>query len=519
MPPDFMEFSGSDGSLNRLMKSISAVALLLALAFTGSSTIAKRDRVYRFNYENVLGTSLELTFSATSEAQAHKAEIAALAEIDRESKILSSWDNNSEFSRWARTLGEPVRVSPELFEVLGLYDDWRTRTGGALDASAEAVIRVWKNAAAQKRTPTRAELDAAVAQTQRLHWRLDASAGTATHLSDTPLVLASFTKSYILSHAADAAMKEGVDAAVVNIGGDLTVRGTLTEPVEIADPRADAENNPPIATLAIHNRAVATSGDYRRGFDIGGKHYSHIVDPRTGMPVDDVISSTVTAPNAVDAGALATAFSVMKPEDSERLAKSIPGVEYLLVKRTGERLASPGWNLLAAATPAQRLPFALVPAAAGGDEWDPGMALTIPVDLARSFGFAKRPYLAAWIEDAKRANVRTLALWHGKPRYLDELRAWWRTQHGSPSQTGASSVSGATRGPGNYTIDWDGKDSAGKFVKAGKYTVYLEVVREHGTYQLMKKEMNFDGTPSQAQFPANTEVAGSSFEYHKIAGK
>ena len=503
------------------MKSISAVALFLALACTGSSTIARPDNLYRFNYENVLGTSLELTFSATSETQAQRAETAALGEIDRESKILSSWDNDSEFSRWARTRGEPVHVSPELFEVLGLYDQWRTRTGGALDASAEAVILVWRNAAGQKRMPTQAELDAAVAETQRVHWWLDSSAGTATHLSDTPLVLASFTKSYILSHAADAAMKTGVDAAVVNIGGDLTVRGTLTEPVEIADPRADAENSPPIATLAIHNRAVATSGDYRRGFDIQGKHYSHIVDPRTGIPADDVISSTVTAPNAVDAGALATAFSVMKTEESERLARSIPGVEYLLVKRTGEQVASSGWKLLAAADPAQRLPFALLPAAAGGDEWNPAMALTIHVELARSFGFAKRPYLAAWIEDAKRANVRTIALWYGKPRYLNELRAWSRTQDGSPFQRASvvSSISGATRGPGNYTIYWDGKDSAGKFVNAGRYTVYLEVVREHGTYQLMKKEMNFDGTPSQAQFPANTEVAASSFDYHKIAGK
>ena len=308
-------------------------------------------------------------------------------------------------------------------------------------------------------------------------------------------------------------MKTGVDAAVVNIGGDLAVRGTLTELIEIADPRADAENNPSIATLAIHNRAVATSGDYRRGFDIGGKHYSHIVDPRTGMPAVDVISSTVTALNAVDAGALATAFSIMKPEESERLAKSIPGVEYLLVKKSGEQVSSSGWKLLAAANPAQRLPFALLPAATGGDEWNPSMALTIHVELASSFGFAKRPYLAAWVEDAKRTNVRTLALWYRKPRYLDELHAWSRTQRASPWQTAssASSVSGATRGPGNYTIDWDGKDSAGKFVKAGRYTVYLEVVREHGTYQLMKQEMDFSGTPKDVHFPGKYGGRGSFF--------
>jgi thiamine biosynthesis lipoprotein len=77
-------------------------------------------------------------------------------------------------------------------------------------------------------------------------------------------------------------------------------------------------------------------------------------------------------------------------------------------------------------------------------------------------------------------------------------------------------VSGATRGPGKYSLKWDGKDNDGKPVKAGKYTVYLEVAREHGTHQLMKQEMDFTGTPKQVQFPANTEVAASSFDYHKL---
>ena len=54
-------------------------------------------------------------------------------------------------------------------------------------------------------------------------------------------------------------------------------------------------------------------------------------------------------------------------------------------------------------------------------------------------------------------------------------------------------------------------------MKAGKYTVYLEVAREHGTYQLVKQEMDLTGTPKHVQFPANTEVAASSFDYHKLA--
>jgi FAD:protein FMN transferase len=501
--------------------AVTAVILFLTLSDPGSSTIREPGGVYRFNYENVLGTSLEMTIAACSEAQAHKAEAAALSEIDREAKILSSWDANSEFSRWARTLGKPVRVSLELFEVLGLYDQWRERTGGALDASAEAVIRVWKNAADQKRLPDHAELEAAVAEVRQTHWRLDSATRTATHLTATPLVLASFTKSYILSHAADAAMKTGPSAAVVNIGGDLTVRGTLTEPVDIVDPRADAENDPPIAELMVHNRAVATSGDYRRGFTIGGTHYSHIVDPRTGMPAGDVISSTVIAPDATEAGALATAFSVMKPAESRQLARKIPGVEYLLVKRSGERVVSPGWNGFA--TPASRMAatqtsgiarpsMALLPAtAAVGGGWNPSMELTIHLELPVPSGFSKRPYLAAWVEDSHQAAVRMLALWYRKERYLDELRAWYRVRGNGP----LPSISSATRGPGKYTIDWDGKDDSGKYVKAGKYTVFLEVVREHGGYQLLRQEFDFADTPKEVSFTPNSEVASASFDYHR----
>src|ERR1700688_4646773 len=137
-----------------------AAILLLAPCQGGSTTTSKRDQLYDFHYENVLGTSLEIKVVAASPAQSEKAEKAVLAEIERESHILSSWDPDSEFSNWFRTMGQPVRVSPELFEVLSLFDKWRGLTQGALDASAETITRVWKRAAAEKRLPSQVELDA-----------------------------------------------------------------------------------------------------------------------------------------------------------------------------------------------------------------------------------------------------------------------------------------------------------------------------------------------------------------------
>jgi thiamine biosynthesis lipoprotein ApbE len=513
----------------RTIASASALALILTAA--GSSTIGSHDRIFTSDYENVLGTSLEIKTAASSQAQAHKAETAVLAEISREAKILSTWDPASEVSRWEQTHNQAVPVSDDLFQVLSMYDQWRARTDGALDASAQAVISVWQSAAKSNRIPTQEELAKAISLTREKQWTLDATAHTATHTGNAPLVFASFTKSYIIDHAANAAMRTGIHSVIVNIGGDLAVRGTLAEPVDIADPRSPEENADPISRIVVHDLAVATSGDYRRGVEIAGQHYSHIVDPRTGMPADNIISSTVVAYSPSDAGALATAFSILDPQQSAKLAASIPGVAYLLVKKNGQQLKSDNWGALEA--PAAQIEMAAVtkPAAprlgiasAGPDAgaWDPSMELTIDFEIAQPRGFTKRPFVAAWVEDSDRFQVKTIALWYHEDRYLTEMKSWYRSDRMRAMAEGKEivrTVSGATRGPGKYSLKWDGKDNAGKTVKAGKYTVYLEVAREHGSYQLMKKEMTFNGTPDRATFPANTELAGASFDYHKLAAK
>lgn len=506
-----------------------AAILLLAPCLAGSSTKSARGHLYVFQYENVLGTSLEIKVVASSAAQSEKTEQAVLAEIDRESHILSSWDPDSEFSRWFRTMGQPVPVSPELFEVLSLFDQWRGLTHGALDASAETITRVWKQAAAKKRLPSQAELDAAVVGVRRVHWQLDPVNHTATHTSDAPLALNSFVKSYIAGRAAETALgSSGAQGLVVNIGGDLVVRGDWREPVEVADPKSDAENGAPIARLVVRDRAVATSGDYRRGVEIGGRHYSHIVDPRTGKPADQIISSTVIARSPAVAGALATTLSVLTPEESSRLVAAMPGVEYLLVKKNGERVVSAGWSSYEAA-PAPRAvalepvvaTYEKVAAQAGASPWDQKYELAVTIELSLIEGYrVHRPYVAVWIEDAGHAPVRTIALWFGKYKYLNELRAWSREESMrsvSEDTHVMNSVSSATRPPGKYTFKWDGRDDFGNLVKAGKYTVMIEAVREHGSYQWMHQEMDFNGSPKQFQLPGDVEIASATLDYHKIA--
>ncbi|WP_405633362.1 DUF2271 domain-containing protein [Pseudoalteromonas sp. Ld20] len=89
-----------------------------------------------------------------------------------------------------------------------------------------------------------------------------------------------------------------------------------------------------------------------------------------------------------------------------------------------------------------------------------------------------RPYVAVWLETPERKHVTTLALWVEKAEWFKDLRQWWRKA--GKSDANFDGITGATKRPGTYTINWHGKDLANNAVKPGKYLLNLEVVREEG---------------------------------------
>ena len=503
------------------MKAAAAflVTLTLGLGLSlGLSRTWQPNQVFTSQFDNVMGTSLDVKVLAVSDLAAHEAEEAALAEITRLSAILSTYDSGSEVSRWLRAGPTPMRVSPELAEVLTAFDDWHMRTGGALDPAAEAVSRVWRGAADAQRLPAASELRAAVTLTQQSHWVLERATSTLTRTSAAPLALNSFTKSYVTDRAARRALAvAGVRGVLLNAGGDIVVRGDWSERVGVADPVANADNAPALATLRLRDRVVATSGGGKRGFDIDGIHYSHIVDPRTGQPAGHVLSATVVSRDAVEAGALATSFCVLSPAESVALARTRPGVEYAIVLANGSHVESDGWRTLAETTPArERLPKLVQPVFAA--EQATGAApVSVAIDLGRPAMMARRPYVAVWVEDKDKFPVRTVALWYdGKARWLPELRAWYRSDRLRSMAEGSSivdAVTSATRQAGKYTLQWDGKDNAGKPVKPGVYTVYIEASREHGGYDLVKQEVDLaGGAKSFSLTGSGGEISGASID-------
>lgn len=298
------------------------------------------------HFENVLGTSLEIQVLSDDEARAVRAENAVLDEIDRLAAIFNAYDPHSELSRWQNSFEQEIAVSRELAHVLASAESWRARTQGAFNPAVEALTRQWKRAETQGAGEPR-ELASALSQLQGPLWQVDAERQRACRLTRLPVTLNSIAKGFILDRAAEVgACCESVEQILVNIGGDIRHRGAKKAAIRVADPRADAENALPLARVAIRDQGIATSGDYRRGFRIGARWYSHLLDPRTGWPVAAASSVSVVAPDAMLADVLATACSVLEPQVALQLVDSVADAGVLLVAPGGARCCNAAWERL-----------------------------------------------------------------------------------------------------------------------------------------------------------------------------
>ena len=464
----------------------SSLAAILAAVPSANSTASG---VLSTQLENILGTSLDMKIAAQTYELAEIAETRVLAEINRLQQILGSAGSHNEFASWmAKPKGEAVAVSDEISEVLNLFDDWNVKTDGAINAASEEIARHWKEG----------KVDV-----NEAHWSL--GEGTATRLTDAELRLHTFTKGYVMEKAAEVAMASaGVNGLVLNVGGDILVKGDWTEPVRVSDPSLDAENGASLGVISLANKSVATSGNYRRGESVDGQWVSHIMDPRTGMPAQEVVSATVIHPSAVTAGALATAFNVLSVAESKDLAAKYQDLDYLIVTKDGDQITSDSWE-------STRPETSITMVNVKEKLWSANQELLINIQVADLGGYARRPYVAVWIEDADHKPVRRLALWYRKPRWLPDLRSFSDAQRESPIDL--MSITSATRSAGEYSLVWDGKNDQGQFVEQGNYTVFIEAAREHGTYQLMKQSMKFDGKAKTQAIAGNEELSAASLVY------
>ena len=441
----------------RPLLSAAAVALPCVVVLLPASE-SDRFEGFSFHRDNVLGTSLDLYVSTTSEDDAKRCEAAVLDEMDRLERLLSTRDPDSEISRVNR--GEQTASSIELRDILALCDNWHARTDGAFDARLGGLVQVWRDAERKQMLPEEAQLRTLAA---RLH--------------EQPLNVDALGKAYIIDRAARAAqVRTGVRGLLLNVGGDVVALGDSNAAnrsgwrIGVTNPHRPEDNAPPLTRLRLRDQAVATSGAYERPVMIQGVAYSHILDPRTGQPAAGVASATVVASDAASANALATTLCVLSPEAGLQLVERTPGADCLLVGADGKVQRS------------SRLAEVFVKADTPSEKWPDGNELAIAVTLIKPTTGRKitRPYVAVWIEDADGKAVKTLGVWGHERKYLKDLSDWWKFAKDDDDLIKSSTK--ATRAPGKYTLVWDGTNDKGKALPPGTYSVHIEVHREHGNH-------------------------------------
>ncbi len=498
--------------------SFTAARLLMgAVALAPIMAQPAEAAVQRFHEDHVLGTSFDMAVVGTDALTATKAMLAARSEINRLDAVLSGWRDDSELAALNRSTGA-FAASPELFEVIAACEAMRAECRGAFSGRMGGVEAVWNKAVATGETPDQGELARAARAAETASVRLDPQARTIDRDGVTFAVDA-LAKGHIVDSALAAARRAAPRAGgvMVDVGGDAAFHGAgpggQVWRVGVAG-GGSAENALPSSVLALSGGAVATSGTGARDRQIAGQSYSHLLSPAQGG-VAPARLVTVVAGKTSEADALATAFAVLPPHEALAMAQARPGVAARIVDGDGVVFASENWAthvVHSAAGASSASPLA--DCAAG---WPAGFEVNIDYEIPQSQSYrAKPPFVAIFITDSSGALVRTLThLGTRPPRYLDSNYVWYRAFEAKTPNAPLSTVTRPSRAPGQYSMVWDGKDDAGNLVGQGKYTVNIEMSREHGGHSLQSMPLTLGASPVSAAAAAQTEAGPAAVHYGK----
>ena len=542
------------------------VALMPAVA-------TAQAEVFRLQVD-VLGAPANLIVNAASPDVAYTAIAAALAEIDRLDRILSGHRDDSELARL--NSASSLAVSPELFEVIDLAEQMRSRTDGAFNARLGAVEALWRDARAC--APDRAGLQAA-AHAAAEPVMLDRAARVVHRPEGVVFSLDAIAKGYIIDRALAAGRSAApVSGMLVDIGGDMRCQGAAGAddlwPVGLPDPSLPFVNAPLVAQALLRNQAIATSGRGPRDRTIGAESFSTTLAAETGWPVDRNLAATVVAPTAAEADGLATALLALPPAQGLELASRRDDVHARITDAGGTVHVTSGWAgvegeprlIRVAATTAQRPAAArpVAPAArtaprpavkaspgpavkaaapnpatkgasppatttaavsaapapvASTTPWPRDWALQIfyeapGADPGRRASDFRPPYMAMWITDKQNRPIRTLVLVGEEADWHRDNFVWWSLYRNQAPRLVELRSTG-TALSGRYPTFWPGYDDAFKFHGLGEYILHIETSRERGQHTSRTIPVTLGQTAFQAELPETPEGGGVTLVYGK----
>lgn len=255
---------------------------------------------------------------------------------------MSLWVPDSELVRFNKSNStEWQTVSEDLYKVTAAAQGISEMTAGQFDVTLEPLIKIWGFSTKDKTNEPPAETEIAQAMEKVGYQKVSLQAQPLAMKKAHPELtvnLSAIAKGFGIDQLADYLESQGVANYMVEIGGDLRVKGTnaARQPWRIAIEKPDVTSRSVHRVIAVQGAGMATSGDYRNYFEKDGQRYTHIINPTTGRPVMHKLASvTVLSDSAMMADGLATALLVMGHEDGPALAEK-HGIAAFFLIRDGE---------------------------------------------------------------------------------------------------------------------------------------------------------------------------------------
>jgi FAD:protein FMN transferase len=275
----------------------------------------------------LLGTFVVVTACGVQRDATQRAISAAFDQVRRVDSLMSLHRADSELARVNATAArEPIRVSQELFYVVSNALDIARQTGGSFDPTVAPLTQLWGFLWKDHRLPAPAEIEPILPRVNYTLVELNSEHRTLRFKTNgVTLDLNAIAKGYAVDCAIEKLRALGITNAMVRAGGDLRVIGAPPKEdhwsVQIEDPTREGHRR----ALKLRDAAVSTSGSYENFFLADGRRYSHILNPRTGMPVDGIASCTIVAPTCMQSDAWATGLYVLGPESAiQQFGQDIP---------------------------------------------------------------------------------------------------------------------------------------------------------------------------------------------------
>lgn len=312
--------------------------LLFAVLFSGCSRLPHEPiRRQDFLFDTIV--------TVTIYDKEDEALLAQCMELGRRyENLLSRTKEGSDVWRINHADGQPVAVSSETARLIETALSYCAIADGGYDITIGAVSERWDFRADEPSLPASGQMEEALKTVDYRGVNVDGETVTLT-VPGAQLDLGSIAKGYIADRMADLLRGQGVQSAILDLGGNIYVLGGKPDGTDFRVGVQSPFDDSQLGAVSVKDKSLVTSGVNQRGFTIDGKRYHHLLDPKTGYPIENGLASvTVVTDRSVDGDALSTVLFCLGEEQGMELAARL-GIEAAFVRSDGQIVQTAGMGL------------------------------------------------------------------------------------------------------------------------------------------------------------------------------